>query len=168
MAVRATVCSGLGQGRGRPRSSPFQGMPCWARGLGRHRLGVRGGLDPRAVAVGVDLGELRPEEEDLRRVVNPDQEHHERARRPVGRAEAAPAQVQADEALADQEQDRRQHRADPDVPPGDLRIRQELEDQREEEGDDGERDEDVRHLEHRPEAGGQAAREREERRQRPR
>jgi hypothetical protein len=44
----------------------------------------------------IDLGELGAEEEDLRRVVDPYQEQHQRSGRPERRADACSAQVEAD------------------------------------------------------------------------
>ena len=70
--------------------------------------------------VRVDPGELGAEQEDLRRVVDPHQQHDQRAGGAVARGDAALADVQADQRLADGEQQRGHRRADPDVAPGDA------------------------------------------------
>ena len=61
----------------------------------------------RAVRARIDPGELRAQQEDLRRVVDPHQHHHQRARRAIARSDAALADVEPDEVLADREQQRR-------------------------------------------------------------
>src|SRR6266850_8183218 len=58
----------------------------------------------RAVMIGVHFGELGAEEKDLRRVVDPGQQHEKRAGRAVCRREAAAAQVQSDCKLAQREE----------------------------------------------------------------
>src|SRR5262245_30814722 len=50
-----------------------------------------------AVAARVHLGELGAEEEDLRRVVDPEEHQHERPRRAVDRRRSRAAEVEADD-----------------------------------------------------------------------
>jgi len=56
----------------------------------------------------VHLDHLRPEEEDLRRVVDPEEKDHQRARRPVGRADIDDARVNLEEEVPYGEQKSRQ------------------------------------------------------------
>src|SRR5262245_66429447 len=86
------------------------------RGLGGGRRAVR------AVAVGIGAREGRPEEEDLCGIIRPDEEDGERAGRTVGAADAAAAQVQANQVLAEAEQRRGHEAADPHVAPADGGI----------------------------------------------
>ncbi len=91
----------------------------------RHR-GLRR-REARAPALDVDLGELGPQEKDLRGVVHPDDDDDERPGRPVRRGDGALAQIEADQELADGEEQRRDGRPEPHVSPGDLHVGQELE-----------------------------------------
>ena len=81
--------------------------------------------------MGVDPCELRAEQEDLCRVVHPHEQHDERSGGAEARREAAAAEVQADQRLADREQQRRHGGADPDVAPADANARNDLVDHRE-------------------------------------
>ena len=56
------------------------------------------------MAARVDLRQLRPEEQDLRRVVDPDQQQDQRSRRAVGGGHAAASQVEPDAELPRREQ----------------------------------------------------------------
>src|SRR4028118_1905114 len=81
------------------------------------------GHDVAAAAARPDLGQLGAEEQDLRRVVGPEQDDHQRAGRAVDRGHAAVAQVEADQELADGEQQggyrgAEHQRAPPDLPAG--------------------------------------------------
>ena len=72
----------------------------------------------------IDFGEFGPQQENLRRVVNPEQQHEQAARRAVAVSHQAAAEIERDEIFAQQEQrggaDRagRSHRAIPDRHPG--------------------------------------------------
>ena len=76
--------------------------------------------------------EFGAEEKDLRRVVDPKHEHHERAGRTEGGADRALAEIQSDEELADGEERRGHRGTDPDVVPADVHPRDVLVDEREE------------------------------------
>src|SRR5579883_1094326 len=93
---------------------------------------------PRRAAVAESLGKPGTEKQDLRRVVHPHENRHERARRAIGRGDAAAADIEADEMLADGEEQRRRSRADPHIPPLDGGIRQNLEHHREQDGGEAE------------------------------
>ena len=67
----------------------------------------------------VGARELRAEEEDLRRVVDPHDDDHQRPRRAERGRDGAPADVDADQVLADPEEERGEGGADPDVAPRD-------------------------------------------------
>jgi len=58
-------------------------------------------LQPRSVFVGVCFGEFRSEQECLRRVVDPEQQDDQSARRTIARGNGAAAEIPADEGLAD-------------------------------------------------------------------
>ena len=73
------------------------------------------------------LGEFRAEEENLRRVVDPEQEQHQGAGRAVARLDVRVRQVQSDQVLADGEEERGDERAVPDVSPGNPRLGEILE-----------------------------------------
>src|SRR6058998_3009917 len=79
----------------------------------------------------VDVRELRAEEEDLRRVIHPHEDDHERARRTIRGRHAALTQIETDDELARGEQQRGDGGAQPHVAPRDLGIGQDLEDHRE-------------------------------------
>src|SRR5580658_6422777 len=95
-------------------------------------------VTPRA-----SLGELGTEEENLGGVVDPGDEDDERTCRPVRRTHAGPAEVKADERLADREEHGSKESAVPDVAPPDARIRDHLEDEGEEKRDRRDGDDDV-------------------------
>src|SRR5262245_52544192 len=95
-----------------------------------------------------EVGELRPEKHDQRRVVDPDGQHDQRAGGAIGRTDARVPEIGADEILAEREQCRGDHGPEPDVAPGDVRIGQDLEDHREEHCDDGQREERIDGVEH--------------------
>ena len=100
----------------------------------------------RAERLGVDPGELGAEEEDLRRVVDPDEDDDQRAGGAEARGDAALADVQADQELADREQQRGDDRAEPDVVPLHVHARHELVDHREDERRQAEADDEVDDL----------------------
>src|SRR5205814_7760319 len=95
----------------------------------------------------VHLRELRPEEEDLRGPVDPDEENHQRSGGAVRRADGPFPEPEAEAELADHEEQRREAGAEPDIAPFDMRIRQVAKDHREENSDDGERYDELERLE---------------------
>src|SRR5205085_11005365 len=84
-----------------------------------------------AVAIGEDLSELRAEQENLDRIIDPQQQNDEAAGGAVARRDGAAAEVPADQALANGEQNRRHDGADNDVPPLQAPVGQHLVDGRE-------------------------------------
>src|SRR6185503_17204243 len=94
------------------RSSPS--ISWWRSGAWPEASRPRGG---DLEAPRVDLGELGTEEDDLGRVVNPEQDDDEGAGGAVDGCHRAAAQVETDERLADREQHRGHGRAGPHVPP---------------------------------------------------
>ena len=102
--------------------------------------GVFVGHDVRAVAVGVGPGHLRAQQQDLRRVVDPDQQHRQRAGGAEGGGHAGAPDVEGDEVFAQVKQHRGDQRAEPDVLPGNLGVGQPLEQQGEEQRDHADRD----------------------------
>ena len=99
--------------------------------------------DALAVAIGVHLGELGSEEDDLGGVIHPQQDHHQRAGGAKLLGGAAIAQVQADGILAQAEQQGGDQRAQPDIPPADAGVGDILEDQRKQDRDDGEGNDEI-------------------------
>src|SRR5262245_37368169 len=102
---------------------------------GGHRSGLRpaGAIEPR-----VDLRELGPEEEDLRRVVDPQENQHEGAGGAVDRGGPCMGEVEPDQTPAGGEQDRREDRPQPHVPPVHAHVGEYLVD----EGEEGSHDEE--------------------------
>ena len=91
-------------------------------------------------------GEFGAVQEDLRRVIHPDHQHDERARGAEGRADAALAEVKADQQLADGKKHGRDAGADPDVVPGHVHARDEFVDQREKHGGEAEAQHDFEQV----------------------
>src|ERR1700712_4562065 len=79
------------------------------------------------IAAPRQMGEFRAEKDNLRRVINPDDEHYHRARRPVGRAGRGLRQIDSDQVLANGEQQRGYATANPSLPPVNSRGRHILE-----------------------------------------
>src|SRR5215207_11256973 len=75
--------------------------------------------DPLSVALRPELGELRAEEHDHRRVVDPDEHERERARRAVDAARIGAAQVETDQRAPEDEPERGAKRAGAYVAPAD-------------------------------------------------
>src|SRR5206468_12206674 len=73
-------------------------------------------------AHGADVCELRAEEQDLRGVIDPQQNHCQRAGRPECRGGPTFPEVEADQIFAEGEEQRRERGAEPDVPPGDVPV----------------------------------------------
>src|SRR3982751_4316138 len=69
--------------------------------------GALHGNDPLSIALRPELGELGAEQQDHRRVVDPDQHERERAGRAVHAARISLAEVEADHRAAEHEQERR-------------------------------------------------------------
>src|SRR5215207_5408083 len=103
--------------------------------------------DPLSVALRPELGELRAEEHDHRRVVDPDQHERERARRAVDAARIGGAGVETDQGAAENEPERGADGARPNVAPADARVGQIAEHHREEQRDDEEAADRRRDLE---------------------
>src|SRR5262245_3211888 len=97
-----------------------------------------------AVPVGVNLRELSPEKQDLRRVIHPREHDQQGSGSPIGRSESAAAKVKTDGNLADGKEHRRCCSADPDVAPMDMNVRQYLVNHRKEQSRDYEREPEVR------------------------
>ena len=111
---------------------PFHSIILW-RGFGTE-------------APGVNPGELRAQEKNLCRVVNPHQQNDERSGRAVTRTHSAFSNIEANQKLADVEQERRRRGANQHVAPCHRHPWQHLEDEGEQAGDDGEADDEVDRL----------------------
>jgi hypothetical protein len=68
--------------------------------LQRHFFGARLRFEMRTIPVGINPGELRTEEQNQRRIINPRQYDDRSAGRPVGRGDTAPPQVHAGQKLS--------------------------------------------------------------------
>src|ERR1044071_138663 len=71
---------------------------------------------------GIDLGKLGPKKENLCRVINPNQQHNQRARCAIAGTERRPSQVEPKKEFSQSEQDRRQDSSYLYVSPTDLCI----------------------------------------------
>ena len=100
-----------------------------------------------------DLGPLRAEEEDQRRIVGPHEQDHERTCRSVGRSDAAAAEVEADRELAEREEHGRREGSQPHVAPLDAHVGQVAEHQREERAEHRDREHQVHDAPQRRSAG---------------
>ena len=134
------------------------------RGSVRHGLGRRRLRLPRLLQAAfgpegarIDPGEFGPHQEDLRRVVDPHQHHHQRSRGAEARGHAAAADVHADQPLADRKQRSGDDCTEPDVLPAHLHPRHQLVDHREHTGRQHEADHQIDDLQHRLPAAEQAA-----------
>src|SRR3954453_13860066 len=90
--------------------------------------------------------ELGAEQEDLRRIVDPHHHDHDGAERAKARADVALAEVQANQELSDDEEQRRDESAYPDVAPLDVRARHQLVDRAEHHRQNAEIHDDVQHM----------------------
>src|SRR6266446_8100840 len=110
--------------------------------LATHRVtdetGIATRVNPGAEATGVDFGKLGAEEKNCRRIINPHENQDQRAGGAKARGDAARPEIQTDEELPDREQNRRHGRANPHIFPVDLDIRQHLENECEEHGENNE------------------------------
>src|ERR1700687_934894 len=91
----------------------------------------------------VDLGKLRPEKQNLGRIVDPDQHDGDRARGSVARRRAGLSKVQGDRKLAEAEKQRGNGGSKPDVSPLNVGAGKNLVDRREKNRHHGERHPDV-------------------------
>src|SRR4051794_13295652 len=91
--------------------------PLLDAGLFGHELGVFGGGHVRTVAVGVDLCELRSEEENLRRVVYPDEHNYNRTDRAERFAHRSALQIEGEDYLPQNKEHSGEDRAYPHVAP---------------------------------------------------
>src|SRR5690242_7036276 len=119
---------------------------------GRRRRAI---VSPSAAPIAEGFGKLGAEQQDLRRVVDPNEDRHERARGMIGRGDTG-AEIKADRVLADGEEERRARSAEPHVPPFDARIGQNLEHEPEEGGGEGEGEREVDELENQGKSGENA------------
>ena len=103
-----------------------------------------------AVALREDARELGAEEEDLRGVVHPNDEDHQRSCRPVRRADAGFAEIEADQKFSDGEEQRGHRSADRDVSPVDSDIRDEFVKEGEQDADREKGHHGAAHLERGP------------------
>ena len=71
--------------------------------LSLHAHGMIIRLDVTAAIVGVDLGKLGPEQQNLRRIVNPQEQGDERAGRAVGISRGAAPEVKTEGPFAETE-----------------------------------------------------------------
>ena len=99
--------------------------------------------------LGLDAGEDRAEQDQERRVVDPEEQDHHGGRGSVRRGELASPEVEADRPFAHREQEGRQDGSRPDVAPGDLDVGKNAVEHREENGHEDVGDERVRRFEDR-------------------
>src|SRR3954468_4340177 len=90
-----------------------------------------------------DAGELRAEKHDLRRIVAPEQQHDQRARRAITGRHAGAAEIKPEHALTESEQQSGDDRAKPDMMPTHGCVRKELENHREQERENAKREDVV-------------------------
>ena len=93
-----------------------------------HRVFFR--FQGRTAVFGVDPRECRAEQQDLRRIIDPQQDDHDRTGCTIDRCDACRCQTPADQVVAEQEQKAAGSRPDPNVAPGDLGVGQNAVDQR--------------------------------------
>ena len=94
------------------------------------------GFDVSPLVIGIDLGELRSQKQDLRGVEDPGQEHDEGVRGFVGRFHASLRQIVAQGELADDEEHGSDNRSQLYVGPLDMNVGHELKYRGEQEGED--------------------------------
>src|SRR5689334_23951117 len=78
--------------------------PCALFGFIRNRLGPSERLDGKPALFGVELRKLRPQEENLRRIVDPGEEDQHRSRSSIGGAHSSPANIKTDCGFTRREQ----------------------------------------------------------------
>src|SRR5215218_82020 len=118
-----------------------------------HRPGLGDNAAPPPLRPG--LGELGAEQQNHRRVVDPDQHDRERAGGPERLPGIAAAEIEADKVFPDDKQKCRYRGADPYVAPGHRSVGEHLENRGEQRGHDRERDHLIDDLQQR---GGNALR----------
>ena len=84
------------------------------------------------VAVSVDLRELRPQQKDHCRIIDPKEQDHERASGAVRRSDVATSNIKSNAGLADDVKHRGKQGPDDDVPPFEFLVRQNFIDRGEE------------------------------------
>src|SRR5579884_494061 len=94
----------------------------------------------------VHLRELGAEKENVRRPVNPHHQDDERSRRAICRSDGALAEVETEAEFADDEEERSEAGAEPDVAPCRMNVGKKSKDHREQNGDDEKRDEQLNRL----------------------
>ena len=97
----------------------------------------------------IDPGELGAQQEDLRRAIDPHEQHDDGTRRAEARGDAALADIEPDQDLADLEQHGGHDGADPHVAPRDGYARHQLVDHREQAGRKRNGDDQVERLQQR-------------------
>jgi hypothetical protein len=90
-----------------------------------HYIRVR--HDFRTVTICIDLRKLGPKEENLRGVINPDQQDSHRTSGSERIPDLTAPQIQPNQELAQAEENGGHGRAQPDVLPSDLDLRQKFE-----------------------------------------
>src|SRR5437868_7930979 len=88
--------------------------------------------------VRIDLGELGPKKQDLRRIVHPQYQGNERAGCAVSRSSTSATQIKAECPLANGEKNCGHAGPNPHVAPADFGIGQEFENDREQQNNDRE------------------------------
>src|SRR5207253_4892958 len=122
-----------------PRRASLLSRDCWfpssisrcARGATHTPFSSRASADQRPVLLGIDFRKFSPEEQNLSRVVHPDQDDHQRAGCAIRGCEVGLADVESNQQLSDFKKKCRQDCADPDISPRDGRVRQGFVDERE-------------------------------------
>ena len=94
----------------------------------------------------VGMADLGAEQDDLRRVVDPDQQHDERCGRAVRRFQTLAADVPGDGELARLKQEGGDKRTWPNIAPTHGHIGKPLEEHGEEDGEDAQRNGEVHRL----------------------
>ena len=101
---------------------------------------------PPLAIFGVHARELGTQQDDLRGVVDPHEQHHDRPRRAVTRRNSRMPEIEPDQEFPDGEENRRHEGADPHVTPGQAHIGEQAIDQPEQQRHDGQRHDHVDHL----------------------
>src|SRR5205823_2661269 len=77
------------------------------------------GLDGASVGFAPDFRELGADQEDHRRIVDPEDEEHQRPRGSISAGGAAAAEIRADQEFAEREEERSDGGSNPNVAPAD-------------------------------------------------
>src|SRR6476660_5243487 len=100
-------------------------------------------LDAWAIAARVNLRELRPQEADQRRVINPEQQDDERTGRSKRTGGRSFSEVNTDSVFSSGKEQRRHRRSNPYVSPRDQDVRQKFVDRGKKNRDHEERGDNV-------------------------